>query len=285
MLLRSLLLASLACPCVAVLAQDKPPSASQPAPSATEQVTPPSSGAPPTTQPQDVSKPPSTSVESQPTTTQSTLPDSKSLKPVKVVKASYPAAAEADGLQGEVVVKLVVSETGDVDQTEIVSGNPVLGRAAMDAARQWKFEPFIRNGKPEKVTTNVPFDFAFKGKVTDVKLRPQAADVDSAATAAGIPQPPNRVRVAQGVVQGMVVHRVAPVYPPQAKLAHIQGVVVLAAVIGKDGKIKNLRVMSGPLALQDAAIGAVQQWRYRPYILLGEPVEVDTTITVTFTLR
>jgi protein TonB len=83
----------------------------------------------------------------------------------------------------------------------------------------------------------------------------------------------------------MVVHRVAPVYPPEAKRARIQGTVVLAAVIGKDGRIKGLNVISGPSMLVDAAVGAVQQWRYRPYVLQGEPVEVDTTITVNFNLR
>lgn len=224
--------------------------------------------------------------ESQPLTAQSTLPDSKFLEPTKIVKAVYPLGAEKDELQGEVVVRFIVAETGDVERTEAVSGNPVLASAAVDAAKKWKFKPFIKNGKAVKASTQIPFDFAFKDKVTDVKLKPLTTAGDSPVTPAiGTPQPINRVRVAQGVVQGMVIHKVAPVYPPQAKLARIQGVVVLAAVIGKDGRIKDLHVVSGPSALIDAAIGAVQQWRYRPYILLGEPVEVDTTVTITFTLR
>jgi periplasmic protein TonB len=94
-----------------------------------------------------------------------------------------------------------------------------------------------------------------------------------------------RVRVSQGVTQGMKVHDVTPQYPQMAKIARVQGPVVLAAVIGKDGTIQNLRVVStaSPL-LNQAAVEAVKQWRYRPYILNGEPVEVDTTITVNFTL-
>jgi len=94
-----------------------------------------------------------------------------------------------------------------------------------------------------------------------------------------------RVRVSQGVTQGMKVHDVTPQYPQMAKIARVQGPVVLAAVIGKDGAIQNLRVVStaSPL-LNQAALEAVKQWRYRPYILNGEPVEVDTTITVNFTL-
>ena len=94
-----------------------------------------------------------------------------------------------------------------------------------------------------------------------------------------------RVRVSAGVTQGMKVHDVQPQYPQMAKIARVQGPVVLAAVIGKDGTIQNLRVVStaSPL-LNQAAVEAVKQWRYRPYILNGEPVDVDTTITVNFTL-
>jgi len=93
-----------------------------------------------------------------------------------------------------------------------------------------------------------------------------------------------RVRVSQGVTQGMVLHKVQPTYPPLARTARVQGSVVLAAVIGKDGAIQNLHVLSGHPLLQQAALEAVKQWRYRPYILNGEPVEVDTQVTVNFTL-
>ncbi len=94
-----------------------------------------------------------------------------------------------------------------------------------------------------------------------------------------------RVRISQGVTQGMVLRRVQPAYPQMAKIARVQGAVVLAAIIGKDGTIQNLHVVStaSPL-LNQSAIDAVKQWRYRPYILNGEPVEVDTTVTVNFTL-
>lgn len=217
------------------------------------------------------------------TTNPETLPpDSKSLEVVKVVKAVYPLEAERDELQGQVVIKFHVSETGDVEQAEVVSGNSVLAGAAVNAAKKWKFKPFIRNGHAEKVATNIRFDFAFKDKVTDVKIAPSAA---SSADGNDGSQSPKRVRVSAGVTQGLVLHKVAPVYPPDAKRARIQGTVVLAAIIGKDGRIKDLHVLSGPAALTDAAVGAVEQWQYRPYLLMGEPVEVDTTVTVTFTLR
>ena len=95
---------------------------------------------------------------------------------------------------------------------------------------------------------------------------------------------PQRVRVSQGVTQGMVLHKVQPSYPALARTARVQGSVVLAAVIGKDGAIQNLHVISGHPLLTQAALDAVRQWRYRPYILNGEPVEVDTQVTVNFSL-
>jgi periplasmic protein TonB len=95
---------------------------------------------------------------------------------------------------------------------------------------------------------------------------------------------PQRVRVSQGVSQGLLVHRVQPNYPPLAKQARIQGQVVLHAVISKDGSIENLTLVSGHPMLAPAAIEAVKQWKYKPYLLNGEPVEVDTEVLVNFTL-
>jgi protein TonB len=95
---------------------------------------------------------------------------------------------------------------------------------------------------------------------------------------------PQRVRVSQGVSQGLLVRKVQPNYPPLARQARIQGSVLLQAEISKDGSIENLRLISGHPMLAPAAIEAVKQWKYKPYFLNGEPVEVETQITVNFTL-
>jgi protein TonB len=81
-----------------------------------------------------------------------------------------------------------------------------------------------------------------------------------------------------------VIYKVLPVYPPIAKVAGVGGTVVLAAVISKQGTIENLRVVSGPPMLQQAARDAVSAWRYRPFLLNGEPVAVETTVNVVFSL-
>jgi len=95
---------------------------------------------------------------------------------------------------------------------------------------------------------------------------------------------PQRVRVSQGVIQGNKVRDVRPNYPPLARQARIQGAVVLQAEISKDGSIENLRLISGHPMLAPAAIEAVKQWRYKPYLLNGEAVAVETQITVNFSL-
>jgi protein TonB len=86
------------------------------------------------------------------------------------------------------------------------------------------------------------------------------------------------------MMEGNLIRRVQPDYPPIARSARIQGQVVLAAIISKEGRIENLRVLAGHPMLVRAALEAVSQWRYRPYILNSEPVEVETQITVNFSL-
>ncbi len=95
---------------------------------------------------------------------------------------------------------------------------------------------------------------------------------------------PQRVRVSSGVSTGLLVRRVNPSYPPLARQARIQGTVILQAEISKTGDIQNLRLISGHPMLAPAAIEAVKQWKYKPYLLNGEPVEVETTVQVNFTL-
>ena len=85
-------------------------------------------------------------------------------------------------------------------------------------------------------------------------------------------------------MQARAINRVEPSYPAIARAAHVQGTVVLHAIIGKDGTVQQLQLVSGPPLLVNAAMDAVRQWRYQPTELNGEPVDVDTTIQVVFTL-
>ena len=98
------------------------------------------------------------------------------------------------------------------------------------------------------------------------------------------PTPVKRIRVASRVVEANLIHDVTPQYPAEAGRARLEGPVVLMAVIGQDGRVKDVRVESGLPILAQAAIDAVKQWRYKPYLIDGEPVEVDSRITINFTL-
>src|ERR1035437_10322356 len=95
---------------------------------------------------------------------------------------------------------------------------------------------------------------------------------------------PQRIRVSSGVSTGLLIKKVTPNYPALAKQARIQGHVLLQAEISKDGTIQNLQLISGHPMLAPAAIEAVRQWRYKPYLLNGEPVAVETQVVVNFSL-
>jgi TonB family protein len=104
------------------------------------------------------------------------------------------------------------------------------------------------------------------------------------ASDSAVPKTPGQVNVSPKVMAAQVLQKTPPVYPVEAKEARIQGKVVLAAIIGKDGSVENLKVISGPKELQKSSLDAVQHWVYRPFLLNGDPVEVKTTITVKYTL-
>jgi protein TonB len=98
------------------------------------------------------------------------------------------------------------------------------------------------------------------------------------------PENKGPVHISSGVMTGLLIQKTVPAYPPIPREARIQGTVVLQATISKIGTIENLRAAGGPAMLQQAALDAVKTWRYRPYLLNGQPVEVETTVNVVFTL-
>lgn len=95
---------------------------------------------------------------------------------------------------------------------------------------------------------------------------------------------PKKVTISNGIAVGLLVQKTAPAYPPIAKSARVQGTVVIQATISKNGTIENSHAVSGPTMLRQAALDAVKTWRFRPYLLDGEPVEVETTVNVVFNL-
>ena len=90
------------------------------------------------------------------------------------------------------------------------------------------------------------------------------------------------VQVSQGVTESVLIHKVQPVYPIEARNLRVQGSVVLNATIGEDGSTRDLKIVSGPQVLAQAATDAVRQWRYRPSLLNGKPIVTQKEITIIF---
>jgi TonB family protein len=155
----------------------------------------------------------------------SAVPDSTKIELVKGERAIYPLAAEEKKLQGQVWVRLHISETGDIEGVDVVSGDPILAAAAVNAVKKWRFKPYIKNGRPVKVLYKMPMDFAFRENVKDtlvlveknvspsVDMNPAAApsrpgdNPQNGNNVAGTKQ----VRISQGVSQGLLLHKVQPI--------------------------------------------------------------------------
>jgi TonB family protein len=187
----------------------------------------------------------------------------------------YPPEAKAAHVQGTVVLHALISKTGAIQSLNVVSGPDMLRKSAIDAVSRWTYKPYLLNGEPREVDTVITVHFTFGG---DASVPPPPPPPGAGAQAVAGP-----VRVSSGTIMGNLISRPDPIYPPEAKAAHIQGAVVLHALIAKSGQIEDLKLISGPKELAESAIDAVKQWVYKPYLLNGEPVEVDTTITVNFT--
>ena len=132
----------------------------------------------------------------------------------------------------------------------------------------------LKRGEPDASLFEIPADYRIVNETTtDVVI------------SSGGNAPSSRIRQGGNVQVAKLVNRVQPVYPEEARKNRIQGTVRLHVILGKDGTVQQLEVMSGHPLLQQASLDAVRQWRYQPTLLNGEPVEVDTTIDVIFTLN
>ena len=190
--------------------------------------------------------------------------DSTMVEPIKIVWQAYPKQAESENMQGQAQVRAFINESGDLEKEEIVdSTDRVFNQPALDAVKEWKFKPFLAHGKPIPVTAKVPADFVFSDKVSDTATPVQKYAGEEPATS----DAPKPTRVASGVMAGKLIHRVDPAYSWQARNWHIQGAVALHALMTKEGRIGSLQLISEDQALVKAAMGAVQQWRYEPFLL------------------
>jgi TonB family protein len=145
-----------------------------------------------------------------------------------------------------------------------------------------KQQPIKRVGRVAAIFACAALGLAVCGSAAAMGMH---AGAGPASEDGGQAKAPKQLSVSANVMQGNLINKAMPVYPPDAKKAKIQGTVVLQAVVGKDGDVKNLRVLSGPQELQQSALDAVRQWKYKPYLLNGDPVEVETTVNIVYSLQ
>jgi len=175
------------------------------------------------------------------------------------------------------VPPMQVEEPKPLTRTEAVRMTPAVLDMGIHAPRQIPTNIYI----PERAETQLAINTAdFAGPL------PPASDAFGSAEAVNVVRGPEQhsLRVPSSMVEGLLVHKTLPVYPPIARASRTQGMVVLEATISRSGTIENLRVESGPPMLRQAALDAVSNWRYRPYLLNGVPIEVETTVNVIFRL-
>jgi len=216
----------------------------------------------------------------------------------KKVQPQYPQEAREQHIQGTVILKAQISKEGDVAQLDLVSGHPLLVPAAIEAVKQWKYKPFLLDGQPLVVETQVSVDF------TPETTEGAGSESGPPSVIGSIPGDPGggivggvitttvrnadgtlRVHLPSSISETLLIKRVQPKYPEAARKQAIRaGSAVFKGIISKEGDVVEVQLVSAASpAFEQPAIDAVKQWKYKPYLLNGRPVEVETQIDVAFT--
>ena len=162
---------------------------------------------------------------------------------------------------------LTITAEGRVKQAKAISGrSDALKELAANMAKRWAFQPYLVNGVPVPVRTQIILKF----NNTLDHYRDPSGDIP--------------VQVEERVSQTLVTKRVQVEYPPEARMARIQGKVELRAIVGVDGRVHALHIVVGHPLLTAASYNAVRLWEFKPYVLDGKTLPIDTRLTVNFTL-
>jgi TonB family protein len=182
----------------------------------------------------------------------------KAPRQIRRVSPEYPVEALTARQQGVVILEATIGPNGKISDVKVLRSIPALDGAAVGAVREWEYEPTIIDEVAVPVITSVAVEF----KLTA----------------------PAPVRVGGTIKAPAQTKRVHPPYPPEAQAAGVQGVVIMEATIGVDGKVTDVRVLRSIPLLDQAALDAVRQWEYAPTVVNGVTVPVVMTVTLNFTL-
>jgi TonB family protein len=216
------------------------------------------------------------------------------------VGPTYPEPARAAGISGVVILEATIDPEGIPVGLKILRSIPDLDQAAINAVRQWRYQPTLLNGVPVAVLMTVTVNFTLHPQRTSQeqleetaqRLRRDLADVerrlDAERAATGGPSisatAPGGIRVGGAISAPRKVHDVPPVYPRIARASKVSGVVVMDVLVDAGGNVTDVRVLRSVPMLDNAAIDAVRQWKYEPTLLNGVPTSIQMTATVHFAL-
>jgi TonB family protein len=207
---------------------------------------------------------------------------------IKNVAPVYPPDALAARVAGVVIIEAVIGEDGKVRAARVLRSIPMLDPAALEAVKQWEFTPTLLNGTAVPVVMTATVNFVPKdgtgapgGVVGGFDAPPPPPPPPGAKNLSE----PGAVRVGGDIRPPTKVVNVNPVYPPEAREARVQGVVILDILVSEDGRVEKAKVLRSIPQLDQAAIDAVTQWMFTPTLLNGVPQKVIMTVTVNFTLQ
>jgi TonB family protein len=199
--------------------------------------------------------------------------ETKTPRLIKKVNPVYPEIARQAGVEGVVILEVKTDTNGRVHDARILRSIPLLDQAAIDAVKQWVYEPLVIDGVPRPATFTVTVRFRLDGE----KAAKTTQAIEEFAKGA--------VKVTGDIELPKLIKKVDPVYPEIARTAGVEGLVIVQARIDISGKVKDVMVLRSIPLLDQAAIDAVSQWVYEPMIIKGKPMEAVFTVTVRFALE
>jgi TonB family protein len=185
---------------------------------------------------------------------------------IKKVDPVYPEEARKAGLSGVVILEARTDIQGRVKDVMVLKSVPALNQAAIDAVRQWIYEPLMIDGKPQEAAFSTTVRFAL------------AEDKEKAGAGKGASE-------TAAEVEPKIIKKVDPVYPEAARKSGVQGTVLLEATTDAKGNVVAVRVLKSVPELDQAAVEALRQWKYEPYVVDGKPVGLVFTVTIRFALK
>lgn len=200
---------------------------------------------------------------------------------IRKVAPVYPPLARQARIQGTVVLRIVINKAGEVRDVQLVSGHPMLAPAAIEAVKQWMYQPYMKDGEAIDVSSNVQVSFKMPDEPTSGGTIAAQGGVITGVVASSTG---GGIRASEAEMRAQRIQQTDPIYPPMAIRQKVQGTVVLDAQISATGAVENLMLISGHPMLTAAAIEAVKQWRYRPYVINGNPVAVTSMVRLQFIL-